>query len=127
MFLLNFQYFKNVANAFIELCTSQKKTISWKCHLLMMVTLVINGATNFQRRIHEILVKHLTWAFLQKKFGAKSRKLFLKKVPSYMFDWVLNSSLYLVLDRIRSSHGSCSLKKVFLKLSQNSQENTCAI
>ena len=25
-----------------------------------------------------------------------------------------------------TSHGSCSLKKVFLKISQNSQENICA-
>ena len=26
----------------------------------------------------------------------------------------------------RSSHGRCSMKKIFLKISQNSQENTCA-
>ena len=28
--------------------------------------------------------------------------------------------------RIRSSHRRCSIKKVFLKISQNSQEKTCA-
>ena len=36
-----------------------------------------------------------------------------------------NSHLITLLKTYRSSHRRCSVKKVFLKISQNSQENTC--
>ena len=38
-----------------------------------------------------------------------------------------NANLFFFLTYLeRSSHRRCSLKKVFLEISQNSQENTCA-
>ena len=40
--------------------------------------------------------------------------------------WTYESNIILCLSGFRSSHRRCSiLKKVFLKISQNSQENTC--
>ena len=62
---------------------------------------------------------------------------FCKKAPSYMCDWVLNTPLGLffytvyVLLEFQHDHSEavvrrCSVKKVFLEISQNSQENACA-
>ena len=56
---------------------------------------------------------------------AENSLQFLLKPPSQMFDWVLNMPLrpqYLSFQK-QSSGG----KQVFLEISQNSHENTCAI
>ena len=44
-----------------------------------------------------------------------------------MFDWVLNTSLNIeqTVVNIEPATGGCSVKKVFLEISQNLQENTC--
>ena len=46
-----------------------------------------------------------------------------------MFFWLISFHQAIQLNRVlwfRSNHRMCSAKKVFLKASQNSQENTCA-
>ena len=48
----------------------------------------------------------------------------LKKTCNYFFRTKFGYSINEA--RYRSSHRMCSVKKVFLEMSQNSQENTCA-
>ena len=55
-----------------------------------------------------LLVLHSQYLF---KFNNKSRKTVFMEIHSGSY---------------RSSHQRCSIKKVFLKISQNLQENTCA-
>ena len=68
-----------------------------------------------------IFVKHLRWVFLQ------NSKLLSEKVPLQTFDNILNASKdNHVTTQYRSSHQKCFfLKKMFLKIWQNSQENMC--
>ena len=44
-----------------------------------------------------------------------------------MFDWVLNTSLNIeqTVVKIEAANGGCSVKKVFLEISQNLHENAC--
>ena len=52
---------------------------------------------------------------------------FRKKNPSLLFGWVLNASegdLAIVTNGVGSSHRRCSVRKVFLAISQNSQKTS---
>ena len=55
---------------------------------------------------------HLRWSFCKTSF---------RNFPSQMFDWVLNMPLSTTTTQRQSS-----IKNMFLEISQNSQENTCA-
>ena len=46
----------------------------------------------------------------------------MKKTPMKFFAWVWFT---VTLIKKEAVPGRCSIKKVFLKISQNSQENTC--
>ena len=46
-------------------------------------------------------------------------------MPSVLFDSVYQNTKKNIEALVRSSHRRCSIKKVFLEISQNSQENTC--
>ena len=60
---------------------------------------------------------------LSLKITFYSSRYLRKKYPSHMSDRVLSTLLLMAL---RSSHQRCSIKMVFLKITPNSQENTCA-
>ena len=66
-------------------------------------------------------VKHLRWSVLRKYLKAFRPQ----NASSQIFDLVLNRSLLLTLF-IEAVVQRCSVRKVFSKISQNSQENTCA-
>ena len=72
--------------------------------------------TEFQGRI-ETPVKHLRWSFWSKQLKAKSRKLFLQKAPSYMFDYLMNTPLSLVVKE------ACFDKEPSSLLRTKNQEN----
>ena len=59
---------------------------------------IVNGLTNFQRRIQNP-IKNLRRISLQKRLGTKILEALVRR---------------------------CSVKNVFLEISQNSHENTCA-
>ena len=42
-------------------------------------------------------VEYLRWSFLQRLPAAKFYELFSQKAPSQMFDWVLNTHLYIMV------------------------------
>ena len=58
----------------------------------------------------------------KKKNGLQSKYEYL---PAYMIK-VTRATKKKGTKKNRSSHRRCSIKKLFLKISQNSQENTCA-
>ena len=66
-----------------------------------------------------ITISLYTCIFLRPIFcySFELRKLYARV---FMDKWIINPR------RTRSSHQRCSMKKVFLEISQNSQENTCA-
>ena len=82
------KFSKQIANTFAKIISGYKgefKTLSNICNRAFSA-----GRYLLQRRTKN-RAKHLRWSFLQKKKSkTKSRSLFLEKLPSLMFDKVLN-------------------------------------
>ena len=95
-------------------CVKQNRTAINDCSLLAKQTfsdLVGKRASslfiNFEQVIKPFLVSVVDWTFYKSTIKC---------------NWIL----LLCHVRVRSSHRSCSVKKVLLEISQNSQEKTCA-
>ena len=74
----------------------------------------------FVSALHDLIVFLVYWAITYSEpFQTSKMKIFVKIVIS-------KETTPLLLKRFRSSHWRCSVKKMFLEISQNSQENTCA-
>ena len=75
-----------------------------------------NSPGNF--RIFQEPIKYLRWSLLRKQLTGFIHQLFSQKVPLKMFARDLKTPL-------RRSRPQMYFKKVFLKISQYSQENIC--
>ena len=84
----------------------------------------------FRKRKEKLFQKKEGGFLKVKRFGIISRHIYQLWKHYYprheLFQKQYNTQVQVLLSKDRSSHRRCSVKKVFLKISQNSPENTCA-
>ena len=96
-----------------DLITLTEKILNEKLHCFCSVKLIVqNGKINFRVTIQHVEANNI--------FNIVSVRTWLESLSKILMQELLNNAI------TRGSHQRCSIKKGFFKISQNSQENTCA-
>ena len=109
------------------IATSTKKRNGVYCcviHETKYIVDILGTAITFLNNEIYLYMKKCFFQIIQQPFSIFLRSFFIIMIVNFEIFIKIHVLLYFYYET-RSSHRRCSIKKLFLKISQHSQENTC--